>query len=297
MLSYLLFADSIFLFGREMIVSETETTLILRNFPHRLESAILKPIHVSDTLSIYRKTRMFGFTSMHGDTLKIYSKKAIAIVVDPGHGGHDFGAIGIDGIMEKDLTLQFGLKIYKLLKDKGYKAVLTRKSDEFVSLFERRRIANNIQAKYKIYVSLHCNFMSNMKAWGLETFFLSTSRTNTKRAVELLENMGYDEGELEDELKVIVGDILQNIYLEESQKLAFFIHDALKKYTKDRGVRQANFYVLKKIYFPSVLVELGYISNPDEAMKLKDPNYQERVSKDLIEGIENFLGWKFGVRR
>jgi N-acetylmuramoyl-L-alanine amidase len=236
---------------------------------------------------------LFAYNEVRGDTLVLYSKRVFAVVVDPGHGGTDFGAFGVSGIREKDITLAVGLKLAEVLEGMGYRVVLTRREDRFVSLFERGELANSIKAKYKVYVSLHCNFMSNPRAEGLETYILTLEKVTDRRAAVLIENMPYAQL---GEVKGIIGDMLQNLFLEDSRELALTVHSRLMKYTKDRGIRQANFYVLRQIYFPSVLVELGYVSNLEEVGRLEDKNYQNSLAKDIASGIDDFFNRRFFER-
>ena len=240
------------------------------------------------TLLFLGKT--FAHSEPRGDTLVLYSKGVFAVVVDPGHGGTDFGAFGVSGVREKDITLSVALKLAGILKGMGYRVVLTRKEDRFVSLFERGEMANSVVAKYRIYVSLHCNFMSNPAAEGLETYILTLDRATDRRAAALVENRPYAHL---GEVKGIIADMLQNLFLEDSRELALAVHLRLKNYTRDRGIRQANFYVLRQIYFPSVLIELGYISNPEEAEKLQREDYQEALARDIAAGIDDFFKRRF----
>ncbi len=235
----------------------------------------------------------YAYSEMRGDTLVLFSKGVFAVVVDPGHGGTDFGAVGVAGVKEKDITLAVGLKLADLLKRKGYRVFLTREEDRFVSLFERGEMANSVSAKYKIYVSLHCNFMSDPRAEGVETYILTLDKVTDRRAAAVVENMPYAHL---GSLKGIIGDMLQNLFLEDSRELALALHLRLRNYTKDRGVRQANFYVLRQIYFPSVLLELGYISNPEEARRLQDPAYQNALVRDIARGIDDFFKGKFAEK-
>ncbi|MEO0178258.1 MAG: N-acetylmuramoyl-L-alanine amidase [candidate division WOR-3 bacterium] len=213
------------------------------------------------------------------------------IVIDPGHGGKDPGAIGKWGIKEKDITLSVSKKIANILKKEyGFKVILTREEDIFLSLSERAEIAKRYNAK--LFVSIHCNYSEVDNAFGPETYFLSTARTSEERAVEALENSVIKyEVEESDILKFIVSDILQNAYLKESQKLAFFVHEKLKDGRNDRGIKQAGFYVLRKVYAPSILIEIGFISNPEEAKLLMDEEYQNKLAKAIAEGIKNYIDW------
>ncbi len=240
------------------------------------------------------KSPAFAFWRRTGDTLTLYSRRVFAVVVDAGHGGQDFGAIGVYGYKEKDINLSVALKLADILMDKGYRVYLTRERDTFITLFERADLANSIKAKEKVYISLHCNFMSDTLARGLETYFLTLRKATTRRAVELLENYPDDALEVAGgEVGFILGDVLQSEFLEDSRQLAMFIHRHLRKYTTDRGVRQANFHVLRRIYSPSVLVELGYVSNPVEVRKLLNPSYQDSIARDIGEGVDEYFRWKW----
>lgn len=236
----------------------------------------------------------FAFWRRMGDTLTLYSRRVFAVVVDAGHGGQDFGAIGVYGYKEKNINLSVALKLADVLRRKGYRVYLTRDRDTFITLFERADLANSIKAKEKVYISLHCNFMSDTLARGLETYFLTLRKATTRRAVELLENYPDDALEVAGgEVGFILGDVLQSEFLEDSRQLAMFIHRHLRKYTMDRGVRQANFHVLRRIYSPSVLVELGYMSNPVEVRKLLSPAYQDSIAVDIGEGVDEYFRWKW----
>ena len=225
---------------------------------------------------------------------KLVPKKSdrITVVIDPGHGGRDAGAVG-NGYREKDINLAVALKVAKILRAKGYRVLLTRKDDRYVSLYARARMANRSGAH--LFVSIHCNASRDRKASGMETYFLSESRTSQERAVAILENSAirYDIGYVKPDEPVgaILGDLLQNLLLEQSYRLALSIHrSALKRaLTKDRGVRQAGFYVLKWVMMPSVLVELGFITNRREAKRLASPSYQRRLARAIAEGIEEYI--------
>lgn len=218
------------------------------------------------------------------------------IVLDPGHGGKDPGATGKVS-KEKDITLDMAY----LVKDKleknldGVKVLLTRSRDEFVSLQDRTRYANNNHAH--LFISLHCNAALAKSSNGIETFFLSTARTTESRAVEALENsvvMNYEGGQDAvknyDDLQMILADMHQSEQLEESSNLALRLQTSLIESSRamDRGVKQAGFYVLRGAFMPSVLLELGFISNEDEEKKLLDKNYQHKLADSIVQGVKSF---------
>ncbi len=218
------------------------------------------------------------------------------VVIDAGHGGKDPGAIGYRHIREKDLTLRIALKTARALKRLApdLQIKLTRASDRFISLAGRGELANQWGAD--LFISIHCNYSRNRRTTGVETYFLSEARTAWARAVANAEN-GALKYEMEgntfsgDILKMILSDLAQNAFLKESQDLAVRIHEQLVRLSRsrNRGVRQAGFYVLYKAYMPAVLVEVGFISNPQEARKLSTPSYQQAVAEGIARGILDFI--------
>ncbi len=221
-------------------------------------------------------------------------RKIDLIVIDPGHGGRDPGAIGPTGKKEKDITLAIAKKLKRILERKlRVKVVLTRDRDVFVPLLERAKIANRLGAD--LFISIHCNSGRNRHASGVETYFLSEARTEWERAVAAYENSAI-KYELEDKLdttdilKYILMDMAQTEFLKESQDLALFIQQSLAKATKkvDRGVKQAGFYVLFGAYMPAVLVEVGFLSNKKEERLLSSRKYQEKIAYGIYRGIKKF---------
>lgn len=214
------------------------------------------------------------------------------VVIDPGHGGRDPGAVGASGTFEKNRTLEIALMVRDLLQIRlpGVRVVMTRTTDEYVSLGARTRIANRNRAD--LFVSIHCNASTNREAHGHETFFLSRARTSDARAVELLENQVV---ELEDEpaapedaLSFILADMAQSIFLSNSSSLAAMIQDRLARTfpeSRNRGVKQAGFYVLRGAYMPSVLVEVAFISNPEEERKLLSLDFRFRTAQAIVDAI------------
>jgi N-acetylmuramoyl-L-alanine amidase len=237
---------------------------------------------------------------IHGNRLKVadpVDNKIRTIVLDPGHGGKDPGAIGYSGsTYEKDLVLQIALKLQqKLEKELDVDVILTRDKDEFVSLQERAEIANRNNAD--LFISIHINAHNNSNADGIEVYYLSTAKTDGARAVEALENSvvyDYEGGEEAvkkyDDLAFILADMAQNEHLEESYQQSMKLQQYLVNETesRDRGVKQANFYVLRGAFMPAVLLELGYITNKAEEKKLKKSAYQDMLVNAIFKGIKDF---------
>jgi N-acetylmuramoyl-L-alanine amidase len=219
------------------------------------------------------------------------------IVIDPGHGGKDPGAVGRNiGAYEKTINLNVGLMLKDLLeKELGVRVLLTRSDDRFVSLQERTAFAN--ENKADLFISIHTNASRDRSSRGVEIYYLSTAKTTEARAVEALENSVVEqyEGGQEalrkyDDLALILSDIMQAENLEQSNNLALKLEMNICTGTKsaDRGVRQANFFVLRGAFMPSVLVEMGFISNSVEESFLVNQQYEERLARTVFEGIKSF---------
>ncbi len=219
------------------------------------------------------------------------------IVIDPGHGGKDPGAIGYSKKnYEKNLVLEIAKKLQKKLTDNlNVDVILTRSKDEFVSLQQRTQFANSQSAD--LFISIHGNAHRSSDVNGVEIYYLSTAKTDEARAVEAMENqVVYDyEGGAEavkkyDDLAFILADMAQSEHLEESFQLGTKLQSTLISATnaRNRGVKQANFYVLRGAFMPAVLLELGFLSNKEEEKKLISPSYQEKLVNALYLGIKDF---------
>ncbi len=224
-------------------------------------------------------------------------KRKTIVVIDPGHGGAELGAVGPTGLREKDVTLDLARRLQKLLRsDRRIDVVLTRDEDRAVGLDERTAIANHNQAD--LFVSIHLNASRRSDAHGAETYFLSHDATDDEaRTVAALENRSYgvQEGSLpnegEDGLKLVLWDLAQNQYLAESSALAERVQQHMNELagTRDRGVRQAPFRVLMGATMPAVLVEAGFISNPEEERKFKTLAYRNDLVTAMATAIHEFL--------
>lgn len=179
------------------------------------------------------------------------------IVIDPGHGGKDPGAVQ-NGVREKDVNLSVSQKLDKGLKDKGYSTIMTRKDDNYVDLYERANIANNIQAD--IFISLHANSIVNKDISGIQVLYCPADQCKLKQ--------------------------------EDDYPLAKIIMEELVKGTgaQDKGIiKRPNLVVLNKTSMPAVLIELGFLTNPNEAKLLSDDAYQELLAESIIRGIERYF--------
>jgi N-acetylmuramoyl-L-alanine amidase len=223
-------------------------------------------------------------------------KRDKTIVIDAGHGGKDAGAIGYKQRMEKNLVLDMALQLGKELKSRGYKVFYTRQSDEFINLRDRTKVANDKNAD--LFISIHANAAPNeakkLSMKGLETFFLSPDRSERSKNVAALENQSNME-----EMDFYSKETFLNVFNREkiilSNKVAIDIQSSMlksvkKKYSvEDGGVREAPFWVLVGATMPSVLIEVGYISNPDESDNMFNPQYQKHLVDGISDGLDQYF--------
>ncbi len=221
-----------------------------------------------------------------------------AILIDPGHGGRDAGAIGthvIDGkklvLNEKDIVLDVGIDVYRSLKRKYPEKtiLLTRSGDSYLTLEERVAMANAIELGKEdaiIYVSIHANASLNTKANGFEVWYLPPDYRRT-----LIDQDSIDvESE---EVLPILNTMLEEEYTTESILLAQRVIDSLEREVGDkspnRGLKEEIWFVVRKAKMPSILVELGFVTNPGEAVLMSDPMYLQKLSKAIYNGVSGFI--------
>jgi N-acetylmuramoyl-L-alanine amidase len=232
-----------------------------------------------------------GYADPGARTVK--KPKKTVIVIDPGHGGEDTGAIGWQGLREKDVVMALAKKLVPLLERGGkLKVVLTRSSDTFIPLENRTAIANANNAD--LFVSLHVNASTNPRAHGVETYYLDN--TNDEAALRLAARENNTSKHRVDNLQFILSDLTQTHKLEDSISLANHLQSSLvglvkhrHKGVKDLGVKKALFYVLVGAEMPCVLVEASFITNPGEGKRLVDPAYLEKIAQGLERGIRRYL--------
>jgi len=226
------------------------------------------------------------------------STDAKLILIDAGHGGHDPGAVGPNGTKEKDINLAIALALKKLFnKDKNYKVILTREDDTFIPLSERTEIAN--KNKVDLFISVHNNANFQREMSGFEIYFLSENASDSEAAATaVLENSVVS---LEDKpkgqqavLQNMLWSMTVNEFINESSELASFIScetpGRLK--TINRGIKQANFYVLRGAQMPAVLVEGAFISNYTEEAKLNTRRFQLAIADSIYEGVKKYYARK-----
>ncbi len=227
------------------------------------------------------------------DLLKKEPKGLSVVVLDPGHGGRSTGAKGGTGTLEKELVLNVAEKLRTRLEEGlGIKVVLTRTADYYVGLKERTAIANNNRAD--LFLSIHANATFRRDIDGYETYYLNL-RTPDKQALDYakMENkaLGIQGGEDDKALlEAILWDMAQTAYIEQSNELASMVQKRLVSGLKgrDRGVRQAPLAVLMGARMPAALVEIGYISNPEQEVRLNRKAHQDQIASALYKAIEDY---------
>lgn len=212
------------------------------------------------------------------------------VLIDAGHGGKDPGAMG-NGIVERNLTLKMARMVGDRLRRMGFSVIYTRDRDVFVPLDKRTAFANDKKAD--LFLSLHVNANNDPRICGFETYYLDLARTDSATRVAAREN-AVSEKSLSD-LQFILTDLMLNAKTQESRDVANFVQDsALGRLRRDgfpahdNGVRSAPFYVLMGARMPSVLVELGYCTNPDEARRLNSEKYLSTLADGIAEGVATY---------
>ncbi|MFW6253723.1 MAG: N-acetylmuramoyl-L-alanine amidase [Chitinivibrionales bacterium] len=221
------------------------------------------------------------------------------IVIDPGHGGKDPGAIGAGGIKEKDLVLGIGLLLRDALKEKDFTVYMTRNTDRFLSLKQRTAFAN--EKKADLFVSIHADAIPGSRKKkesikGFKIYFLSDAKSEEDRLVAMRENAVVEleeNHESQDYLHNILTEMISAEHLIESQDLSIMIAKSFEKSLSEtrklhRGVGQARFYVLNGAFMPAVLVETGFVSNSVEAKLLSMKKYQKKMAGALLTAIMDF---------
>ncbi len=216
------------------------------------------------------------------------------IVIDPGHGGTETGAVGKGGAVEKELALALALALERRLEAElpGVRAVMTRTGDQLVPLPERSAIAN--QNKADLFISIHLNSSAGGRPTGAETYFLSLQASDqlAAAAAERENPAGGSDGADSEEsaLALILWELAQAEHLAESQRFAALVQAELNQTLglKDRGVKQAPFSVLMGAAMPAVLLELGFLSNPEEEAKLKEEPYREQLVAAVVRAVARY---------
>ena len=222
------------------------------------------------------------------------------IVVDAGHGGHDTGTIGPNGLLEKDLVLDVALRLGRLLETRlGADVIYTRDDDTFIPLETRTAIANEHQAD--LFISVHANSSSDPSARGVETYYLNFTSDPGALEVAARENAVSEKSIFE--LQDLVKKITLKDKIDESRELATDVQQCLyaglatrHSTLRDRGVKKAPFVVLIGANMPSILAEISFVSNPTDEAKLETPEYREKIAESLYKGIAKYADGLSGVK-
>jgi N-acetylmuramoyl-L-alanine amidase len=214
------------------------------------------------------------------------------VVIDAGHGGHDDGTIGPHGVLEKDVVLDVALRLAALVQTRmGSEVILTRSDDTFIPLHERTAIAN--EHKADLFLSIHANSSPSTAVGGIETFYLNFTNSSSALEVAARENSGSDKSV--GELKDLIQSITLNDKITESETFARDIQEPLfaqaasaNSAAHDRGIKRAPFVVLIGAAMPSVLAEIGFLSNPRDERNLTRPEYRQKIAEALYRGISSY---------
>lgn len=253
-------------------------------------------------------------TSVNWEDLKVFEKKVVRratdsapvvpieepqgfrIIIDAGHGGSDLGAEGVSGVYEKNTVLRIArlvkqeLDSQAKLMDMPVVVAMTREKDQFVSLEDRVKTANQWGAD--VFVSIHGNSSTVQRVKGFEVYFLDAKPTDKEAArVAAVENAGQRGIAVKSDVLSILSNVKRNLHINQSAGFAEKIYDSMSDRLRPnkRGVRQAPFTVLSGTDMPAVLVEVGYVSNPEEDEKLRRGHYLKRVANAISSGIVSFL--------
>jgi len=258
---------------------ESYNSIIIKSLP-----VLLACFFIFCNENLYSQTEKDGFKT---------------VVIDPGHGGKDPGAVG-KIVKEKDVVLKVALKVGEYLKKEmpDLKVVYTRNNDTFVPLDTRAEVAN--KAKADLFVSIHANSISNPQIYGTETFVLGLHRSQENLEVAKKENAviileedytvkyeGFDPTSTE---SYIIFELMQNIYLDQSIEAASILEDQFENRAGrySRGVKQAGFLVLRKTAMPGILVEIGFLSNKDEEKFLESEKGQDYIASAIFRSIRDY---------
>ena len=225
----------------------------------------------------------------------VVNKKLPLIVIDAGHGGNDLGAKGYRGIQEKNVNLAIALRLKDILTSRyKYRVILTRGDDTFIPLPGRGKIANDNNAD--VFVSVHANAAPRRAAHGIETYYLGQGHSEEAKATAARENGKLVKSVKDDETQEILASMISTTKINQSSRLAGNIQNQLyqsmrKKYSgvKNLGVKEGPFFVLHDTNMASVLVEVGFVTNPREESRLKQSSYLDRLASSIAKGVSKFV--------
>ncbi len=241
------------------------------------------------------KSGSYLLKEQHAEQPRVKREGAPLIVIDPGHGGEDFGAVGHAGMMEKDVALSVALELEKILvAQHGATVRLTRRKDVFVPLMERTQMANDYEAD--LFVSLHANASPKGNLSGLEVYYLDNQGDRSSKALAERENSSVRFEGPQGDLQYILSDLIQNAKVEESITFANQLHSSVLstlspkwKGLKGLGVKRAPFYVLVGAHMPCALVEMFFMNHKSDGKLLADALFRKQIAQGIAQGIGAYL--------
>jgi N-acetylmuramoyl-L-alanine amidase len=255
--------------------------------PATLPDATARAVAVASTIKPARRTSG-GETSL----VRALGLKVGRVVIDAGHGGHDQGTESPKGLLEKDLVLDVALRVGKLVEERmGAEVIYTRSDDTFIPLEGRTALAN--EKKADLFLSIHANSSPFPRAGGVETYYLNFADSKEAMDVASRENASSQKSVFE--LRDIISKITQHDKAEESKEFAAKVQASLQSFSarnfpgiRNRGVKKAPFVVLVGASMPSVLAEIGFLSNPREEALLKKPDHRQKLAEALFKGLQGY---------
>ena len=293
-IAFLLIDDNIYQLSSKVIKRDNEYFVNIGSFIKIINSSFqnLSIMSNSSEIIISSKSKRNN-TPTNNINVEKNKWKFSTIIIDPGHGGKDPGAVGYRGTLEKDIALDVAKRLEKKIsKNMKVKTVLTRDEDIFLKLGERTKIANENNGS--LFISIHANAATDRRASGFETFLIGPNKNAAAVRVAARENAVLElEGSSGKKLTnedLIKATIAQSAFASKSEKFAALVQEEISKRVqgKNRGVKQAGFYVLTGASMPNVLVELGFISNLAEEKKLRSSQYREVLATSIFRALEKY---------
>jgi len=251
------------------------------------------PVDSISVMSDERGVDLSGLTDSDVPLSELFDLTVRTVMIDAGHGGADPGASGKEGLEEKEITLDVSLRLARRLRSNhGLNVVMTRSDDTYLTLRERAEITN--AGESDLFVSIHVNYFPSEPVYALETYYFGSQVDETSLRLAEIENKNSDYSVAEfNRMTNALGD---QIKLQESRRLAQAVQSSLFRNTQrlnedvsDWGIKSAPFVVLVGVHAPSILAEIGVISNEDEEARLATPEYREQLALFLEEGVVNYL--------
>lgn len=291
LLTALIISPLVFLVALSLLAFYPTNDSPLNNFKRLASQFINLALAMQPSVSIETDMSEATYPIPKSINFRVFPLRVKKIIIDPGHGGLDGGAVGLRGMLEKEVTLDIAIRLRNLLQEKNFQVVMTRDADTAVSLNQRAALANTESAD--LFVSIHANWFDTPETRGIETFYLGpTDDPNSIKLAELEnKDSGYPLGHFR--------QLLENVYLDvrrgESHQLATSIQDHLSMSLRrmnpglvNRGVKMAPFLVLVATKMPAVLTEVSFLSNRDEAKLLSTPQYRQGIAQALFRGVYTY---------